>query len=271
MLACAFMLKILPFLLLFCSLLLPAGERLSDSFDEDFSESRENELPLLGKLDLQPEEALFLAYSRRISNLRSLEDLPLARAQDVRILGQLRREDRRPRENAFWGTFQGRKAFFKKFDMTLAKRKKALFEEAKWFLLLNKLNLGGEFFGVYYDLQGNAYLALDFEQGEIHFHLKDLRTTIDTFQEVLRVVQVLKRAGIQSTPDLQFLIARDGRAVLVDLEDFSYEDVPTDPYSRVIERGLFIIENDLMNHARSWKDYFLGQVMLMRYKLLHRP
>jgi hypothetical protein len=121
--------------------------------------------------------------------------------------------------------------------------------ELKSLLLLNKLNLAPELFGLtHLNAQAAGKIAAHSTKGELAFvseyvpgkslplhriepeeKLRRMNITSQTIEDIRNTGELMQKAGYTTATDLQFLIKADGRAELIDPEFFDHPQLARDP------------------------------------------
>ncbi len=175
---------------------------------------------LLGMDNLAPESLEFRKIRSQIQNLRSRSDFPnidptkltLKKISDPYTSPLL--------TYVYSGKMKGREIV-----AIGGIAKTDLLQEARLYILLNKLGLCPQFLGVTQDAEGNDLIVLERVYGILVKRkgfrpekLLGLHATDQTILEIQNTGQLLHKIGIRSAPDLQFLITDSGKPYLIDLE-----------------------------------------------------
>ncbi len=189
---------------------------------------------LQGKAKLTPESGEFLYEKQRILLLTAEEKFPQVAWEDLGISSL---ENRGGLGNAGVGEgkLNGKRVIVKAND-PVNRNPAVMLNEARWYLLLNKLGQGPEFMGLTRTPQGNLAVVMEFIEG-VHFpaggKVKDTPTfpILDShIDDVLRLGKLLSAIGAEYTPDMQFRLTPDGRSVLIDPEFFQFTKPRIPPF-----------------------------------------
>jgi len=248
------------------------GGDLSDNLDiPENLESRSERPNLLGMNHLEPEDPEFRRYVFLISELRNIDQIPQI-DEELIVEREINVDPDVIRANRFVGQYRGKKVFLKKIGPSTNQSLHHAYLEAQWYMTLNKLGLCPEFYGIYQKDQNSrdVYLVLNFEEGFINFNIPDRRVNTGTVIEILRIVEILERAHVKYTPDLQFLVKRDGTPVLVDLEYYSYEGHRDGQAPR--QMAMALVKMNLLSKTITWRDYLKINKILLEQHLrnIHR-
>jgi hypothetical protein len=187
---------------------------------------------VLGKDKLTPDSPNFRYVAGLVAQMRKPNQLPSVGWSALQAV-ERRRADGKGNGGILQAKLNGRAVIVKLFSPE--KRSEKFFvNEARWLLILNKIGLGPEFYGVTQGPNGEMGLVMDRIEGqafpvrERHSFRPDFSIQLRMLQDILNTGLLLAKAGLQYTPDIQFILTPEGRAILIDPEFFA-EKVPLNP------------------------------------------
>jgi predicted Ser/Thr protein kinase len=186
------------------------------------------ESPLLGIVK-EPSLNTRDFYKNLIFGLKSESQFPLVAESELKIQSQLN-VGGRGNKNILMGTYRNKKIIVKVSDSSM-RSEETVFNEARWLMFLNKFDLGPEFYGLHRTANGDLALVMEYIEGEA-FSLSSSQVQIPITKSMIFYIRKtafsLKNLGIAYAPDLQFILTKDGRAQIIDVEYFQW-NIPLNP------------------------------------------
>lgn len=174
----------------------------------------------LGKEKLDPTSETFKFLRDRIlRKVKDVSDLPQIPHGKLTDLSALKDAGGLGNSGILKAMLNGRSVVIKKAPRELVK-------ESRWFMVMNKMGLGPEFHGITILEDGTPGIVTEFLDGAPFSYnsdaskLQEIELTAKMERQVRATGTLLHQAGITYAPDLQFMLTRDGRAVVIDPEYF---------------------------------------------------
>lgn len=182
---------------------------------------------LLGKESIDPKDPLLTYLVSSIRRLQNGRQFPQVAWGDIKAPTHITTNGR-GNDGLQKGVYGSRQVIIKSYNEATRFGDQGLLNEAKVLMELNKFNLGLEFFGLTETPSGKWALVLEFIDGasislnkESHRQASQVvEITEKTLNDVARTGQVLAFLGYRITLDTQYMIGKDGRALLMDPEFF---------------------------------------------------